>query len=188
MAKYAYFDSTATQPAPVLGWYYVLDEIDTDGIDYLNLPASADLLDLTQTEWDNRFSTPLVSNGTLISIPAPTSSQLLDDAKVTQSNIIHDGFNIDSIADVTALTFAWNGGFDSAIKLDAAMRLAQSAGLTTVDFYDKSNVAHTLSIADATTVVQAIAGAYQTVFAKKQSKMISIANATTISEVQSIVW
>ena len=78
MTQYAYFDSTATQPAPVLGWY------DTGEFTYKNLPASADLLELTASQWADRFSIPFVDNGTLVA-PAPlTAAQLLEAAQTKQ--------------------------------------------------------------------------------------------------------
>jgi hypothetical protein len=53
MAKYAHFDHTAPSPQPVRGWF------DTDLFDYgKNLPDAADLLRLTDAEWDARMPEP----------------------------------------------------------------------------------------------------------------------------------
>ena len=66
MPKYAQFDSAAVAPAPVIGWY------DTDALTYPNLPASADLLELTATEWADRLAGFwAVSAGKLVSYTPP---------------------------------------------------------------------------------------------------------------------
>lgn len=66
MPKYAYFDHTATSPAPVTGWY------DTDAITYNPPPDAANLLLLTTDQWAARITNLngwAVQNGTtLISI------------------------------------------------------------------------------------------------------------------------
>ena len=57
MTKYASFDPNA--PYPVTGWF------DTDVINYLNLPTG--LLELTQTQWDNRMTSAwFVADGNLV--------------------------------------------------------------------------------------------------------------------------
>ena len=67
MPKFALF-APATDPAPVLGWY------DTDALTYDNLPASSDLLELTDAEWEARLTDPAgwaVSGGKLVAhVPA----------------------------------------------------------------------------------------------------------------------
>ncbi|ADE12124.1 hypothetical protein [Sideroxydans lithotrophicus] len=66
---YASFDSTATQPTPVTGWY-------DDMTPACKLVPAANLLQLTQAQWDNRLNTPYVQNGALVAAPAPTSAQI----------------------------------------------------------------------------------------------------------------
>ena len=68
MPRFAQFDATVAQPAPVLGWY------DTDLYDYPNLPAASDLLEMTDAQWAARMPGPFaVQGGALIaySPPAP---------------------------------------------------------------------------------------------------------------------
>lgn len=72
MPKYAQFDSTATAPAPVVGWF------DTDALTYPTLPASADLLELTLAEWADRLSGLwAVSSGKLVAYTPPTIAPTL---------------------------------------------------------------------------------------------------------------
>lgn len=73
MTKYAYFNSAAPAPSPVIGWY------DTDNFTYPNLPASSDLLAVTADEWAARLVNPsawAVSNGALVTYtPTVTAAQ-----------------------------------------------------------------------------------------------------------------
>lgn len=121
-----------------------------------------------------------------------TSEELLsviDVIKTEKKKQIRDIFTKVSMAPVTDSNgVVWNGGFDSAVKLDAAKRLAETAGLTNVVFFDVSNEAHTLLIDEASTVVLTVANAYQTVLAQKQSLLLQITNATTIEDVDSLNW
>lgn len=77
----------------------------------------------------------------------------------------------------------YQGGFDSAIKLDAAKRLAEAAGQTQTTFYDADNIAHTLTLAEAQNIIIAVALAYQSSFAVKQGRMVIVKNATTAEEI-----
>jgi hypothetical protein len=75
MPKYAYYDSTVAALSPVLAWY------DTDNFKYSSLPAVADLLEISETQWDARLTNPsgwAVSAGALVAYtpPAPTAAQL----------------------------------------------------------------------------------------------------------------
>lgn len=71
MPKYAQFDSKSAQPAPIVGWY------DTDKLNYVNLPAAADLVQLSEAEWAARLDAPMfISGGQIVPAPAPTAAQL----------------------------------------------------------------------------------------------------------------
>lgn len=77
MVKYAQFDHTKPEPQPVTGWY------DTGMHHYPNLPAPADLLALTDAQWDARLSDPSAwvhKGGALLAKPPPAPPAL---AKVT---------------------------------------------------------------------------------------------------------
>jgi len=69
MPKLASFDHTQPAPQRVTGW------LDTDDFTYATMPANADLLTLTQEQWDGRMDDPsgwAVSNGTLAPyVPPP---------------------------------------------------------------------------------------------------------------------
>lgn len=82
----------------------------------------------------------------------------------------------------------WHGGYDSAQKLDGARRLAMEVGDTEVTFYDINNTAHVLTTADARTIILTISNKFQQDFARKQSLMTAIDDATSLTEIQEIIW
>lgn len=66
MPQYAQYDSTVADLSPVLGWY------DTDAISYPNLPASADLLEVSSDQWASRMPGPFaVQSGQLVAYSPP---------------------------------------------------------------------------------------------------------------------
>lgn len=77
MTKYAYFDHLAGAPAPVHGWY------DTDLFSqYATLPAAADLLLMTEEQWEARIGGLwAVDAGELVvyvpPVPEPTADEVL---------------------------------------------------------------------------------------------------------------
>lgn len=82
----------------------------------------------------------------------------------------------------------YQGGYDSAIKLDSAKRLNESAGLNEVVFYDAQNNPHELLLNDANNIVITVSGKYQKDFGKYQSLKVDIKNAVTIEQVELIKW
>ena len=100
---------------------------------------------------------------------------------------VRASFKEESVKSVTVGNVEYNGGFDSAIKLDAAIRLAESAGLVTVVFYDVYNDGHELSLVDAKEVTTQIAAKYQQSLAKKQTLMKQIETAS-LEELDDINW
>lgn len=112
----------------------------------------------------------------------------LEQAKENKEYEIRTSFGIDSIKSSNIGGVMYQGGFDSAIKLDAAKRLAEAVGSKTVIFFDESNIARELSIAQAQDVIITVAGNFQTTLAKKQSLLIEIEKATSIEQVNKIIW
>jgi len=71
MTKFAQYDSKLVQPTPVIGWY------DTGDLDYPNLPASTELVQISDAEWVTRMDAPLyILKGKLVPKPAPTAADL----------------------------------------------------------------------------------------------------------------
>lgn len=115
--------------------------------------------------------------------------EVIDLIKEDKKNLIRRIFNKVSNMDVVdGNNVSWNGGFESAIKLDAAKRLSEAAGSDTVVFFDSKNEAHTLSIAEASSVVLLVASTYQTLLAQKQELLNRIALANSVELVDAAVW
>jgi len=97
---------------------------------------------------------------------------VLADAIQQKYNEIRAAFKMAISLPITdASGVIWDGGYDSALKIDAAKRLAVLAGQTTLDIYDKNNNAHNLSLSDVDNIVLLIGDDYQTKFKKKQAFM-----------------
>jgi hypothetical protein len=120
-----------------------------------------------------------------------TAEQLAQEALVAKREAkrtsVRASFKEDSVKSVTVNNVEYNGGFDSAIKLDAAIRLAESVGLGTVVFYGVYNDGHELSLADAKEVTTQIAAKYQQSLAKKQNLMKQVEDAS-LEELDGINW
>ena len=82
MSKFVHFDSTAAQPAPVIGFY------DTDTHEYLKLPDASELIEVTDTEWASRMDAPMsVLKGKLIPTPPPSiAEQLAMEATIARAD------------------------------------------------------------------------------------------------------
>lgn len=90
MTQFAYFDSAAASPSPVIGWF------DTDFADYPNLPAASDLLVVTPAQWAARMVNPsgwAVQNGSLVAYTAPVPTPTLAQQAAT---LIQNGLTITS--------------------------------------------------------------------------------------------
>jgi hypothetical protein len=123
-------------------------------------------------------------------VPEPefTTDETLSNAKEAKRIEIRAAYVLDSESPVTVNSVAYQGGFDSAIKLDAARRLSEAGGAVKVTFFDCSNNARILSLVDAQVVILTVASAFQTSFARKQLAMVAVDNATTESEVNLIIY
>lgn len=111
----------------------------------------------------------------------------LEETKERKRNQIR--LNFDTVANQPVIinSVNYHGGFESAIKLDAAKRLMEAAGLSQVIFFDTSNQPHTLTLVEAQNVVIQVASAYQTALANKQAKMVLVSQAQTKEEVNAIL-
>lgn len=157
----------------------------SDEPDYATPPANS--VSITDAEGEtlrNGFAGYMLANGAVVINSAAT----LESARNTQRAIIRTAYESAANALVVVNGINWQGGFDSALKLDAAKRLAEAAGLATVTFYDASNVGHDLSFADALNIIIQVSSAFQQALAKKQACMVAIANAADGPTVQAVTW
>lgn len=110
----------------------------------------------------------------------------LGEMKAEKKEQIRAAFEVNSTKPVIALGLSWHGGIESALKLDAARRLALEAGETGVEFFDTSNQGHLLTMADAKTVALMVGGAYQVEFGNKQTLMVQVDQAETLEALEAI--
>lgn len=122
----------------------------------------------------------------IVKMPFPAPS--LESLKLAKQSEIREAYEAHTLNPVDALGATWDGGFDSAIKLDAAKRLSEAAGAPGVTFFDSENNAHDLSFADALTVCIAVAVEFQVALAAKQNYFLQIRAATNENELESITW
>ncbi len=108
-------------------------------------------------------------------------------AKDSKRNVIRQSFKEESNKPVEVNSVLYHGGYESATKLDAAVRLVQTAGLDSVTFYDVENNESELAVSDALEVVTVIASKYQQDLVKKQGLMRQI-QAASLEELDGINW
>lgn len=88
---------------------------------------------------------------------------------------IREEFKAELLAPVKALDLLWNAGFDSALAIDCAERMAEKAGQEKLLLHDSENVSHSLTLAQAQTIAITIGSDYQTKLAIKQKRMRRLA-------------
>lgn len=112
----------------------------------------------------------------------------LDDWKNRKNEEIRQKYAEEEVKPVAVNGVTYHGGFDSAIKLDAAMRLAEAAGSSNVTFYDVGNVGVSLTLAAAKGVVLSVAAAASDAMATKQALMLAIKAGADTAAVRGITW
>jgi hypothetical protein len=117
--------------------------------------------------------------------------ELSKDAKRDQVRSMFD-YEVDkpvNILDENDETFSWNGGFDSAMRIDAALRLTQKIpSYTTCVVHDYNNEPHEYTFSGIDIITTTLGGAFQQQFAKKENLMVQIEVASGIEEVNNIKW
>ena len=176
---YAQFDSTATEPTPVTGWHEAL----TPAAQAV-LPAN--LLTLTQAEWNNRFNTPFVSGGKLVAAPAPTSAQLLASAKTAQISMLASAYNTAIQQSVSYMSTTFQA--DSTSQQTLTRCLVSGSVPTGFYWLDANNVQVPMTFAQLQGLASAMLVQGQAAFTRLQTRKASVNGATTVSAVQAVVW
>lgn len=112
----------------------------------------------------------------------------LEQAKSNKSAEVRSWFRSvenDTVTDSSSVT--WNGGFDSALAIDGAVRIAETAGLSGVRLYDASNNYHDYSLEQGRAVAVTVAASWQALFSQKQAMMRAIEDAQSIEEVDQVL-
>jgi len=121
-------------------------------------------------------------------LPDDSSELALLNTQNAKREEIRNAYSTAVTAPQTVGGITYHGGFESVIRLDAAKRLAEDLSQSDVTLFDVDNVGHTLSIADATEVIQTLGQQTQTDFAKKQGLLVDIENAANSATADGIAW
>jgi len=108
----------------------------------------------------------------------------LDHLKEEKKKIIRREFSEienDPVTDASGIV--WNGGFNSAVAIDGATRIAETMASTTVGIHDIKNSKHELLVADARAVAAIIGSAWSAQFTIKQERMVACDSATNKQEI-----
>lgn len=178
MPKFAQHDSKVTQPAPVIGWY------DTDELDYPSLPASSELITLTDAEWDARMDAQwYVQNGALV---PKSSALLLSDAQAAQIGKLEAAYAASRQAPVAYMSTAFQADDASQLALTAAL----SAGSVPAGFFwlDSNNAEIAMDFAQLQGLAGAMLAQRQAAFSKLQARKSAVRAATKMADVLAVVW
>ena len=106
----------------------------------------------------------------------------LETVKEDQKTVIEDAADQASLEPVKVQIrdedVLWAGGWQSAIKLDAAWRLAMVFNSPTVTFHDVQDVAHVLTHEEAEIIIKSIGYTYERIFSRKKALLLQINNIT----------
>jgi len=138
-------------------------------IDNADTLIPVDAVEITDEQWQEFIDNPNTRkwNSVTQSVEAYEAPFDLLKSKDIKCREIRTAFN-ESVnqAIIDGSGVLWDAGYDSALKLDAAKRMAELAGLTSVVFYDALNAAHTLALSEASNVILLIGSNYQDKFTR----------------------
>jgi hypothetical protein len=177
---YAQFDYTAPQPSPVIGWHETMTPA-------AQLVLPANLLTLTQAQWDNRLNTPFISGGELVSAPAPTDAQLLSTAQATQIAAIESAYQ----AAIQQPVAYMNTTFQADSSSQDVLTKCLVAGSVPAGFYwlDANNAQVIMTFVQLQGLASVMLVQGQAAFVHLQAKKSDVkAVTTTVVDVQAIVW
>ena len=172
--KKAHYDKETKK---LLGWY------STDIHKTIPTP-NIEVMDTVWQDALNKNANYVDVDSKTLYVKSFTDEELLKKAKDAKKQELKLSFELEANKPVNGYV----GGFDSAVKLDAAKRMLETAGATEVTFFDVDNKPNVLSISDATDVILAIGSKYQTDFAKYQGLKVQVDSKVKVSTVNSIVW
>jgi len=181
---YASFDSTVTQPTQVTGWF----EGQTPAM--LAVPTS-DILELTEVEWNNRLDTPYITGGVLVPTPPPT----LVEVQATQIAALISAYqnallNPISYTSKGGTTKIYQADPQSVANIVQSLAGCQALQATPPGFYwvaeDNTHVPFTY--ADLQGLAAAMYAPGAAAFAHLQDKKTAVSAATTVAEVEAIIW
>lgn len=180
MPKFAFYDPALPSPQAVMGWY------DTDADLHTQLPPAANLLQLTQAQWEGRLTTPFVQKGKLVAAPALTAAQLLADAQIAQFVSLETAYA--SAIHIPVAYMATTFQADTASQDILAKSLV--AGSVPAGFYwlDAQNAKIPMTFAQLQGLAAAILAQGQAAFDRLQARKAAVRAAATVAAIQAVVW
>lgn len=181
---YASFDSTAAQPTRVTGWF----EGQTPAM--LAVPAF-DILELTEDEWNNREKTPYISGSVLVPTPPPTVGEVqtaqIAALSAAYQNAIAGPVSYTSKGGVTKI---YQADPQSVANIVQSLAGCQALQATPVGFYwvAEDNTQVPFTYADLQGLAAAMYALGAAAFAHLQDKKTAVLAATTVAEVEAIIW
>ena len=133
----------------------------------LNIPKPN--IQVTDEQWQEAIN----NNYNYVNVEDKTLSfkdfRTFEELQIQKRNEIRSAYQKAADDPVIAIDITWNGGMDSAMKLDGAKRLAELCGQDHVTFYDVDNIAHSLTMGQADELIKEVGIAFQTALAKSSS-------------------
>jgi hypothetical protein len=161
----------------------VTNTIEVESLDFMTGLVDASLGGKIGDMWDGKsFSEP------------PLSIEELEELLGTKKDSIREQAETAYETPVTLSDGSvWNGGMDSALAIDGAVRLAENAGLTQISLYDSTNAERVVDIATGKSIAAAVGAEYQRLFGIKQKCMvqldgIDLTSATAKDEIEAVVF
>ena len=146
----------------------------------------ANLLTLTQAQWDNRLNTPFVSSGTLVPAPTPTAAQLLATAKTAQNATLSQAYAAAIQQPVTYMATT----FQADTASQNTLSLSLSPGSVPAGFYwlDATNAQVPMTFVQLQGLAYVMLVQGQTAFTRLQTCKRSVTNAVTVAAAMAVVW
>ena len=187
MAAFVVFDQST---GAIKGSYTIshADQLDVlmsantrSGMDALAAPLDHEVLN-NQGGWQ-------VINGALQPV-TPTAAQLLATAQSTQTALLMSAFQSAIAAPVSYMSTTFLADPESQMILAHALTIYNQAGATPSGFYflDANNNEVVMTLPQLQGLGQAVSAQYLTAFQRRVTLQKQIAAATTIADVQALVW
>lgn len=122
--------------------------------------------------------------GGVFTTPGPSLAQ----AQTTQLSLMDSSYNSANQTPIAynGTTFQADNG--STVLMSQTIQMMTSNNVASVTWWDINNVGQTLTLAQLVGLGAAIFARGQTLFAHKQTQKAAIRAATTVAQVQAIVW
>lgn len=136
------------------------------------------------------YSTLAVRPGiTVEEYVAPSEQDRIESLKKSKRNKVRADYESDlNNVPVQVNGIDWDCLRDSPIMLNGELEYAQKIGADVVVFFDFNNRSHSFSLSEAEEIIIGVATEFRARYAKKQTLMVAIDNATTKTKLEAISY